>query len=145
MSWQLYLCKFPNQIRKIFHLSAPCSLPISYLIFPCCVRSGLDSFLFFYLWQLIWWSGRGDSYTNQFHYIEAKINWNKKEEVFKWQTDSPGTELEYLCPGRAIISEGFEWLRSTRIHLASLCERTSLSAPADPFSRADPPPATQLK
>lgn len=116
----------------LFNFSVLCSLWFGFLSF-------------FYLWQLIWWSGRGDSYTNQFHYIEAKINWNKKEEVFKWQTDSPGTELEYLCPGRAIISEGFEWLRSTRIHLASLCERTSLSAPADPFSRADPPPATQLK
>lgn len=99
MSWQLYLCKFPNQIRKIFHLSAPCSLPISYLIFPCCVRSGLDSFLFFYLWQLIWWSGRGDSYTNQFHYIEAKINWNKKEEVFQVADRQSGNWTWISLPG----------------------------------------------
>jgi len=89
MSWQLYLCKFPNQIRKIFHLSA--AFFLANFLFNFFVLCSLwFGFLFFYLWQLIWWSGRGHSYTNQFHYIEAKINWNKEEGFFSSSRQTVG-------------------------------------------------------
>lgn len=84
MPWQLYLCKFPSQIRKIFHLSALFSFAnflFNFFVL-CSLWFGFPFRLFFYLWQLIWWSGRGYSYTNQFHYIEAKINWNKGQGSF---------------------------------------------------------------